>query len=73
MRGSKKQRLKLWQSQEIQKIVTDKAHRLGMHISRVCAWGTSRLAYDGKRHRTAWTKSRIPDIRTLPVPERQDL
>ena len=47
VRGSKKQRLKLWRSQEVQKIVTDKAHRLGMHISRVCAWGTSRLAYDG--------------------------
>ena len=47
VRGSKKQRLKLWRSQEVQKTVTDKAHRLGMHISRVCAWGTSRLAYDG--------------------------
>ena len=28
-------------------MVTDKAHRLGMRISRICAWGTSRLAYDG--------------------------
>ena len=46
-RGSKKQKLKLWRSQEIQSIVTNKAHRLGMRISRVCAWGTSRLAYDG--------------------------
>ena len=46
-RGSKKQKLKLWRSQEVQDIVTDKAHRLGMRISRICAWGTSKLAYDG--------------------------
>ena len=46
-RGSKKQRLKLWRSQEVQSIVTNKAHRLGMRISRICAWNTSRLAYDG--------------------------
>jgi IS605 OrfB family transposase len=45
--GSKKQRLKLWRSQEVQAMVTNKAHRLGMHISRICAWGTSRFAYDG--------------------------
>ena len=47
VRGSKKQRIKLWRSQEVQSIVTNKAHRLGMRISRVCAWGTSALAYDG--------------------------
>jgi hypothetical protein len=47
VRGSKKQKLKLWRSQEVQAIVTGKAHRLGMRISRICAWGTSRLAYDG--------------------------
>ncbi|MBO6309721.1 MAG: transposase [Oribacterium sp.] len=46
-RGSKKQRLKLWRSQEVQSIVTNKAHRLGMRISHVNAWGTSKLAYDG--------------------------
>ena len=46
-RGSKKQRLKLWRSQEVQDIVTNKAHRLGMRISHICAWGTSKLAYDG--------------------------
>lgn len=37
----------MWRSQEVQSIVTNKAHRLGMRISHVCAWGTSRLAYDG--------------------------
>lgn len=46
-RGSKKQKLHLWRSQEVQAIVTNKAHRLHMRISRVNAWGTSRLAYDG--------------------------
>lgn len=45
--GSKKQKLKLWRSQEVQSIVTNKAHRLKMHISRICAWNTSQLAYDG--------------------------
>ena len=47
VRGSKKQRIKLWRSQEVQSIVANRAHRLGMRISRVCAWGTSALAYDG--------------------------
>ena len=45
--GSKKQKLKLWRSQEVQSIVTNKAHRLGMRISRICPYGTSKLAYDG--------------------------
>lgn len=47
VRSSKKQKLKLWRSQEVQSIVSNKAHRLGMRISHVCAWNTSRLAYDG--------------------------
>jgi IS605 OrfB family transposase len=47
VRGAKKQRLKLWRSQEVQAIVTNKAHRLGIRVSRICAWGTSKYAYDG--------------------------
>ena len=47
VRGTKKQRLKLWRSQEVQAIVANKAHRLGMRISRICAWGSSKFAYDG--------------------------
>ena len=47
VRGSKKQKLKLWRSQEVQSIVTNKAHRLGMRISHICTWNTSRLAFDG--------------------------
>lgn len=48
-RGRKKNniRLHLWKSQTVQNIVANKAHRLGMRISRICAWNTSRLAYDG--------------------------
>lgn len=45
--GSKKQKLHLWKARDVQRMVEDKAHRLGMRISRVCAWGTSRLAFDG--------------------------
>ena len=46
-RGSKKQRLHHWRAMYVQSMVANKAHRLGMRISRVCAWGTSKLAYDG--------------------------
>ena len=46
-KGSKKQKLHLWRSREVQNIVANKAHRLGMRVSHVNAWGTSKLAYDG--------------------------
>lgn len=45
--GSKKQWLHLWKAQYVQSMVTNKAHRRGIRISTVNAWGTSRLAYDG--------------------------
>ena len=45
--GSKKQKLHLWKAKYVQEMVTHKAHRLGIHISHICAWGTSKLAYDG--------------------------
>jgi IS605 OrfB family transposase len=47
LKGSKKQRLHLWRKREIQKIVEHKAHILGIRITRICAWNTSRLAFDG--------------------------
>ena len=37
----------MWRANYIQSIVTNKAHRLGMRISHICAWNTSHLAYDG--------------------------
>ncbi len=44
---SKRQRLYLWKARCVQSLVEHKAHVLGMRISRVCAWNTSRLAFDG--------------------------
>ena len=46
-RGSKKQRLHHWKAMYVQSMVTDKAHREGIRVSIVCAWNTSRLAFDG--------------------------
>ena len=47
LKGSKKQKLHLWKSQSVQSMVTHKAHRLGIRVSRVNAWKTSKLAFDG--------------------------
>lgn len=46
-KGRGKQKLALWRKQEIQKLVEHRAHILGIKISRICAWNTSRLAFDG--------------------------
>ena len=46
-RKSRRQRLHLWKSQDVQSMVTSKVHRLGIRISHVNAWNTSQLAYDG--------------------------
>ena len=46
-RGSRKQKLHLWRAKYVQEMVTGKAHRNGIRIARVCAWNTSRLAFDG--------------------------
>ena len=46
-RGKNRQKLHMWKKQEVQKVTEHQAHRLGMRISRVCAWGTSRYAFDG--------------------------
>ena len=45
--GRKKQKLHLWRKRDIQKRWEHQEHRSGMRISRICAWNTSRLAYDG--------------------------
>lgn len=47
IKGSKKQRLQMWKKNTIQNIVEHKAHHNGIRISRVCAWDTSKLAFDG--------------------------
>ena len=49
MRGkkSKSQKITLWRKNGVQTLVEHKAHRCGIHISHICAWGTSKLAFDG--------------------------
>lgn len=46
-KGFTKQKLHMWRSAYVQKMVTDKAHRLSIRISHVNAWDTSKLAFDG--------------------------
>ena len=47
IRGKRKARLHMWKKRGVQKTCGHMAHRKGMRIARVCAWKTSRLAYDG--------------------------
>ena len=44
---SKRQKIAMWRKCGIQDCVEHKAHRNGIHVSRICAWGTSSLAFDG--------------------------
>ena len=37
----------MWKKNTIQRIVEHKAHKNSIRISHICAWGTSKLAYDG--------------------------
>lgn len=46
-KGRLKERIHLWRANDVQKRVELQAHRRGMRISHVCAWGTSKLAFDG--------------------------
>lgn len=46
-RGRMKARLHLWRAMDVQRRVEIKAHQAGMRVSRVCAWNTSKLAFDG--------------------------
>lgn len=45
--GSKAQKLSMWKRNSVQDYVEHKAHRCGIRISHICAWGTSKLAFDG--------------------------
>ncbi len=47
IRGKNRIRLHMWKKKSVQKIAEHQAHRTGMRISRICAWKTSALAYDG--------------------------
>ena len=46
-KGKSKAKLHFWRKNTIQKLVEHKAHRNGIRISHICAWGTSKLAFDG--------------------------
>ena len=46
-KGSKRQRLHMWKKKAVIAMVTSKAHLSRMRVSTVCAWNTSKLAYDG--------------------------
>lgn len=39
--------LHMWRKNSVQKMVEIKAHLNCIHVSRICAWNTSKLAYDG--------------------------
>ncbi|WP_394970106.1 IS200/IS605 family accessory protein TnpB-related protein [Candidatus Allofournierella merdipullorum] len=46
-KGSKAQRIQMWRKNGIQQYAEHKAHRCGIRVSHICAWGTSKLAFDG--------------------------
>ena len=60
-KGKGKQKLALWRKQEIQKLVEHKSHILGIRISRICAWNTSKLAFDdsGKVERGTYIQNGV--------------
>lgn len=47
IRGSKKYRCALWRKRGVYHRCYDQAHVWGMRVHQVCAWNTSRLAFDG--------------------------
>jgi len=69
IRGSKKQRLHLWRKREIQEMVKHKAHRNLIRYSTICAWGTSKLAFDGSgeifRGRVGLTETELEELKAL--------
>ena len=60
-KGRGKQKLALWRKQEMQKLVEHKVHILGIRISHICAWNTSKLAFDGsgKVERGTYIQNRV--------------
>ena len=44
---NRRQRLHMWKCRDVQSMVACKAHCMGIRVTHVCAWNTSRLAYDG--------------------------
>jgi len=42
-----RERIHLWRANDVQRRMETQAHRMGIRISHVCAWGTSKYAFDG--------------------------
>ena len=59
-KGSKKEKLQMWKKNTIQKIVENKAHKEGIRISRICAYNTSKLAFDGSGEVLRGKKENLP-------------
>ena len=47
IRGSKAQRIALWRKREIQSRTETLASRMGIRVTHICPYNTSRLAFDG--------------------------
>lgn len=58
-RGRYKERIHMWRKRDVQNRVELQAHRHGMRISRVCAWGTSKYAFDGSGEVLRGSKARL--------------
>ena len=59
VRGRYKERIHMWRKRDVQSRVELQAHRHGMRISRVCAWGTSKYAFDGSGEVLRGSKARL--------------
>ena len=71
-----RQRLHLWRARYVQEMVTAKAHRNGMRMARVCAWNTSKLAYDGsgpvRRDKDNYSMCTFRSMCKLPIEKNSD-
>ena len=59
IRGRYKERIHMWRKSDVQDRVELQSHRHGMRISRVCAWGTSKYAFDGSGEVLRGSKARL--------------
>ena len=62
--GSKKQKIALWRKRDIQKRTEHLAKRYGIRVTYICAYNTSRLAYDGsgivlRGHEAGFTDNKL--------------
>ena len=53
-----KERLHYWNCKMVQNITASLAHKNGIHVNTVCAWGTSKYAFDGSGEIVRHAKNR---------------